>query len=69
MNTAYEYSSRHGSFMIVTLRAYGESPNSNRYTDVIMSTIASQITSLATAYSTVCSDAEQRKYLVMGIHW
>ena len=32
------------------------------YNDVIMSTIASQITSLAIVYSTVYSDADQRKH-------
>ena len=46
------------------------------YTDVIMGTIASQITSLAIVYSTVYSDADQRKHhnsaslaFVWGIHW
>ena len=45
------------------------------YTDVIMSAIASQITSLTIVYSTVYSDADQRKYqssvslaFVRGIH-
>ena len=45
------------------------------YTDVIMGTIASQITSLTIVYSTVYSDADQRKYqssaslaFVRGIH-
>ena len=45
------------------------------YSDVIMGTIASQITSLTTAYSTVYSDADQRKHqssaslaFVRGIH-
>ena len=45
------------------------------YTDVIMGTIASQITSLTIFYSTVYSDADQRKYhsstslaFVRGIH-
>ena len=32
------------------------------YTDVIMTTIASQITSIAVVYSTVYSDADQRKH-------
>ena len=47
----------------------------NHYRDVIMSTIASQITSLALVYSTVHSGADQRKYqssvslaFVWGIH-
>ena len=45
------------------------------YNDVIIGTIASQITSLTTVYSTVYSDAEQRKHesfaslaFVRGIH-
>ena len=45
------------------------------YTDVIMGTIASQITSLTIVYSTVYSDADQRKHkssaslaFVRGIH-
>ena len=45
------------------------------YTDVIMGTIASQITSLTIVYSTIYSDADQRKYqssaslaFVRGIH-
>ena len=45
------------------------------YIDVIMTTMASQITSLAVVYSTVYSDADQRKYqssaslaFVWGIH-
>ena len=45
------------------------------YTDVIMGMIASQITSLTIVYSTVYSDADQRKYqsstllaFVRGIH-
>ena len=45
------------------------------YSDVIMSTIASLITSLAVVYSTVYSDADQRKHqssaslaFVWGIH-
>ena len=45
------------------------------YDDVIMGAIASQITSLATVYSTVCSGADQRKHqssaslaFVRGIH-
>ena len=45
------------------------------YHDVIMTTVASQITSLAVVYSTVYSDADQRKHqssaslaFVWGIH-
>ena len=47
----------------------------SHYNDVIMTTIASQITSLAVVYSTVYSDPDQRKYqssaslaFVWGIH-
>ena len=47
----------------------------NHYIDVIMTTMASQITSLTVVYSTVYSDADQRKYqspasvaFVRGIH-
>ena len=47
----------------------------NHYNDVIMSLIASQITSLTIVYSTVSSDADQRKHqssaslaFVRGIH-
>ena len=46
------------------------------YSDVIMSTMASQITSLTIVYSTVYSSANQRKHqsfaslaFVRGIHW
>ena len=46
------------------------------YCDVIMSMMASQITILSIVYSTVCSDADQRKHqgsaslaFVKGIHW
>ena len=45
------------------------------YTDVVLTTKASQITSLAVVYSTVYSDADQRKHqssaslaFVWGIH-
>ena len=48
---------------------------SNNYSDVIMSTVASQITSLSIVYSTVYSSADQRKHqssaspvFVWGIH-
>ena len=47
----------------------------NHYDDVIMTTIASQITSLTSVYSTVYSEADQRKHqssaslaFVWGIH-
>ena len=49
--------------------------HSSHYNDVIMSAIASQITSLTIVYSTVYSDADQRKHkssaslaFVWGIH-
>ena len=49
---------------------------SRHYTDVIMSLMASQITSLAIVYSPVCSGTDQRKHqssaslaFVRGIHW
>ena len=48
---------------------------SYHYSDVIMTTIASQITSLAIVYSTIYSDADERKHqssaslaFVRGIH-
>ena len=47
----------------------------NHYIDVIMTTMASQITSLTVVYSTIYSDADQRKHqssaslaFVWGIH-
>ena len=46
------------------------------YTDVIMGPMASQITSVSSVYSTVCSDADKRKHqssvsldFVRVIHW
>ena len=49
--------------------------NSDHYSDVIMSTMASQITGVSIVYSTVCSGTDQRKYqssaspaFVRGIH-
>ena len=49
--------------------------HNDHYDDVIMTTMASQITSLAVVYSTVYSDADQRKHqssaslaFVWGIH-
>ena len=49
---------------------------SPHYCDVIMGATASQITSLTSIYSTVYSDADQRKHqssgslaFVRGIHW
>ena len=54
--------------LLVTVDSY-------HYTDIIMGTIASQITSFTILYSTVYSDADQRKYqsaaslaFVWGIH-
>ena len=51
-------------------------PHSSHYNDVIMSVMASQITSLTIVYSTVYSGADQRKHqssaplvFVRGIHW
>ena len=51
------------------------SPRMSHYNDVIMSAIASQITSLTIVYSTVYSDADQRKHqisaslaFVWGVH-
>ena len=47
-----------------------------RYSDVMISAMASQITSLPTAHWTACSGADQRKHqspaslaFVLGIHW
>ena len=48
----------------------------NHYSDVIMSSIVSQITGVLVVCPTVCSGADKRKYqssaslaLVRGIHW
>ena len=50
--------------------------NWKHYCDVIMGLVASQITSLTIVYSTIYSDADQRKHqssaslaFVRGIHW
>ena len=50
--------------------------SSKHYSDVMMSAMASQITSVSIACSTVCSSADQRKHqssvsvaFVRGIHW
>ena len=55
--------------------AYLRVTNMAHYVDVIMTTIASQITSLTIVYSTFCSGADQRKHqssaslaFVQGIH-
>ena len=52
------------------------SSSETHYCDVIMGVIASQITSITIVYSTVYSDADQRKHqnsaslaFVWGIHW
>ena len=63
-------------YQFATLCDTTGSPHSwKHYNDVIMSTIASQIISLAIVYSTVYSDANQRKHqssaplaFVRGIH-
>ena len=56
-------------------RNYGHISQESHYNDVIMGAIASQITSLTIVYSTVYSDADQRKHqssaslaCVWGIH-
>ena len=66
-------------FVLASMCWYGLSPTTiihhTHYNDVIMTTIASQITSLMAVYSTVYSDANQRKHqssaslaFVWGIH-
>ena len=62
--------SRHISGMVLAMNG-----RTLHYTDVIMTTMASQITSLTIVYSTVYSDADQRKHqssaslaFVWGIH-
>ena len=57
------------------IRKWGPLINCHHYNDVIMGTMASQITSLTIVYSTVSSDADQRKHqssaslaFVRGIH-
>ena len=54
---------------------HGTSRRRNHYSDVIMSTIASQITNITIVYSTIYSGADQRKHqssaslaFVQGIH-
>ena len=63
------------SWQWCVIQAPGISRVIQHYSDVIMGTIASQITSLAIVYSTVYSDADQRKHqssaspaFVRGIH-
>ena len=60
---------------VVVLPVHGIGINVKHYSDIIMGTIASQITSLTIVYSTVYSDADQRKHqsstslaFVWGIH-
>ena len=63
-------------FSLLVLIGFGSWWNwATIYTDVIMTTVASQITSLTVVYSTVYSDADQRKHqsssslaFVWGIH-
>ena len=68
ISSTYQYSGEKGSTVP------GDAPASH-YNDVIMGTIASQITSLTIVYSTVYSDSDQRKHqshaslaFVRGIH-
>ena len=58
------------------LHSLSQKNNSLHYCDVIMSAMASQITSLTVVYPTVYSDADQRKHqsaaslaFARGIHW
>ena len=67
-------------WMAITMPTYPTWPDTDsmtlwHYNDIIMTTIASQITSLTVAYSTLYSDADQRKHqssaslaFVWGIH-
>ena len=57
------------------IHVYKQNVHANHYTDVIMNTMAFQIISLTVVYSTVYSDADQRKHessaslaFVWGIH-
>ena len=61
---------------LLVLYIYGYYQSLWHYNGAIMGTIASQITSLTIVYSTVYSDADQRKHqsssslaFVRGIHW
>ena len=60
-------------FMLIPWISYDRNKH---YIDVIMSTMASQITGLMAIYLTVCSDVYQRKHqsstspaFMQGIHW
>ena len=67
---------KHGpAHAAIQFTIYETVTETHHYDDVIMTTIASQITSLAVVYSTVYSDADQRKHqssaslaFVWGIH-
>ena len=74
INRVYQMNYAHGSRLVV-IWYRSILPVSFHYDDVIMTTLASQITSLAVVYSTVYSDADQRKHqssaslaFVRGIH-
>ena len=61
--------------MYVNQTYYVRTVTNSHYNDVIMTTVASQITSLTVVYSTVYSEADQRKHqssaslaFVRGIH-
>ena len=69
------YNSRHRTSNIELTQDISHASTSHHYDDVIMTTIASQITSLTIVYSTVYSDADQSKHqssvslaFVWGIH-
>ena len=69
-------SKKHQTSTLLTLCDQWLVDSFHHYNDVIMGTIASQITSLMIVYSTVYSDANQRKHqssaslaFVQGIHW
>ena len=49
---------------IVVLWVISHYPNQSYYNDVIMTTMASQITTLTVVYSTVYSDADQRQHQI-----
>ena len=69
------FQKRHSGECIISSACVLKSFTTSNYSDVIMDTMASQITSLPTVYSTVYSDADQRKHqsfaslgFVRGIH-
>ena len=62
-------------WMMITSDLNSSTPEKKHYDDVIMTTIASQVTSLTVVYSIVYSDADERKHqssaslaFVWGIH-